>query len=197
MGEEPSPPCPECLGTLALEEPEGGMGMLCPGCLAWMGRGSEPSSPQRAARGCPKSALLQPEPACPGAWAAADGLCCRAKGQGSHLLLLLLLLLLLVPPAAKGKRAKAHQCRSPGQRSHSLPCPAFSAVLGDAAAQARSRSCKCGSSWQALRAAVSRGVACPKPCPALFQAVDSSRGSLSLQNCIQWLWPSRCPCSSR
>ena len=61
------------------------------GCLTWMGRGSVPSSPQRAARGCPKSGLLQPEPACPGAWAVA-GLRRRAKGQGSPLLLLLLLL---------------------------------------------------------------------------------------------------------
>ena len=85
-----------------------------------MGRGSVPSSPQMAARGCPKSGLLQPEPACPGAWAAA-GLRRRAKGQGSPLLLLLLLL----PPAAKEKRARARQCRPPGQCSQSLPCPAL------------------------------------------------------------------------
>ena len=78
-----------------------------------MGWGRVPASPQRAARGCPKSALLQPEPACPGAWAAA-GPHRRAKGQGSALLLLVL------PPAAKGNRARAPQWAG----SRRLPCPA-------------------------------------------------------------------------
>ena len=118
----PQPP-PQTLGTLPLEQPEGGLGLPCPGWPTWMGRGSVPASSQRAARGCPKSALLQPEPACPGAGAAA-GLCRSAKGQGSPLLLLLLLPPPL-PPAAKGKRARARQWEPPGQRSRSLPCPAL------------------------------------------------------------------------
>ena len=104
-----------------------------------MGRGSVPSSPQTAARGWPKSALLQPQPACPGAWAAA-GLRRRAKGQGSRVLLLFLLLQLL-PPAAMEKRARAPQWRPPGQRSRSLPCPALpcSAALSGAAGGAGSQ----------------------------------------------------------
>lgn len=71
--------------------------MPYPGCLTWMGWGSVMSSPQMAARDCPKSALRQPEPTCPGASAGA-GVHHKAKGQGSPLLLLLLLLL---PTAAK------------------------------------------------------------------------------------------------
>ena len=140
-GEEPNGACAELLGTASAsaEQAEGGLGTAWPGWLTWMGRGSVPSSPQMAARGCPKSGLLQPEPACPGAWAAA-GLRRRAKGQGSPLLLLLLLL----PPAAKEKRARARQCRPPGQRSRSLPCPALpcpacSVVLSGAAGQAGSQ----------------------------------------------------------
>ena len=120
-GEEPNAACAELLGTASAsaEQAQGGLGTAWPGWLTWMGWGSAPSSPQRAARGWPKSARLQPEPARPGAWAAA-GVRRRAKGQGSPLLLLLLL-----PPAAKEKRARARQCRAPGQRSRSLPCPAL------------------------------------------------------------------------
>ena len=117
----PQPP-PQPLGTVALEQPQGGLGLPCPGWPTWMGRGSVPASPQRAARGCPKSALLQSEPACPGA-GAADGLRRSANGQGSPLLFLPVRPPL--PPAAKGKRARARQWEPPGQRSRSLPCPAL------------------------------------------------------------------------
>ena len=164
-----------------------------------------PSSPQRAARGWPKSALLQPEPACPGAWAAA-GPRRRAKGQGSPLLLLLLLLLL--PPAAKENRARACQWRPPAQRSRSLPCPALawpalpcpacSAVLSSAAGRAGSQQLRLsGSGSEAPESRRATGTAWPSPRPALLQAVSSSRGSVSPQNHVQRPLPSGCPCFSR